>query len=177
MEVALVLSKEHHTLPLAEVEAVLDAEGMNYLVKKDKEGLLLLDLPDDHSESLIKITKRLSFTHELFKVLIRTDEHRLIAEAKKYPWNERIKSDFAVRVKKMDKKSSFDSSNLEWEMGRLIKANLDKKAQVNLKNPSLLIRIVLQDGEALIGHRIGEISKKHFFNLKPHKRPFFIRDQ
>jgi tRNA (guanine10-N2)-dimethyltransferase len=70
MEVALVLSKEHHTLPLAEVEAVLDAEGMNYLVKKDKEGLLLLDLPDDHSESLIKITKRLSFTHELFKVLI-----------------------------------------------------------------------------------------------------------
>ncbi|BDZ70566.1 TIGR01177 family methyltransferase [Methanobacterium petrolearium] len=173
MEVALVLSLEHHTLPLAEVEAVFDAEGMNYLVKKDKEGLLILDLPDVPSENLIKITKRLSFTHELFKILIRADEDRIIDEAKKYPWNEHIKSDFAVRVKKMDKKSSFDSSNLEWEMGRIIKTNLDKKAQVNLENPSFLIRIVLQDGKALIGYRIGKISKKHFFNLKPHKRPFF----
>lgn len=173
MEVALVLSQEHQTLPRAEVEAVLDVESVNYLVKKDQEGLLILDLPDCNSKNLIKIAKRLSFTHELFQVLIKTDEDRLTSEAKKISWNEFIKLDYAVRVKKMDKKSTFSASNLEWEIGGIIKADLGENAQVNLEDPSVFIRIILQEGEALLGHRIGKISKKHFFNLKPHKRPFF----
>jgi tRNA (guanine10-N2)-dimethyltransferase len=173
MEVALVLSREHQTLPRAEVEAVLETERMNYLVKKEQEGLLILDLPDESPKNLFKIVRRLSFTHEIFQVLIWTDEDRLTAEVEKFPWSEIIKSDYAVRVKKMDKKSTLNTSSLEWKVGGIIKDDLGEKAQVKLKNPSFLIRIVLLDGEALLGHRIGEISKKHFFNLKPHKRPFF----
>jgi tRNA (guanine10-N2)-dimethyltransferase len=173
MEIALVLSQEHETLPLAEVEAVLECEGINYTIKKDQEGLLLLDLSDEDLVNLPKISRRLSFTHEIFHVLIRTTDDNLISQAMNFHWSEIITLDYAVRVKKMDKKSVFNTSNLEWEIGGIIKTNLGEKAQVNLENPAVLIRIVLLDGEAILGYQVGEISKKHFFNLKPHKRPFF----
>ena len=173
MEIALVLSKEHQTLPLAEVEAVLECEGISYSIIKDHEGLLLLNLNEKYLKNLPNIAARLSYTHELIHILIKTDEDKLISEAKNCRWNEYILSDYAVRVKKMDKKSTHNTSDLEWEMGSIIKKNLGQNARVKLEDPSTLIRIVLQDGMALLGYRIGQISKKHFFNLKPHKRPFF----
>ncbi len=173
MEVALLLSQEHETLPRAEVEAVLECEGINYHILKDRQGLLLLDLSEEHGKNLPEISRRLSFTHEIFHVLIRTNENNLISQARTYPWGEVVKSDYAVRVKKIDKKSAYNSSNLEWEIGGIIKTNLGENAQVKLENPSVLIRIVLMGGEAIMGYKVGEISKKHFFNLKPHKRPFF----
>lgn len=173
MEVALILSQEHPTLPRAEIEAVLECAGMDYQIITDREGLLILDLPDETQKDLTNLARRLSFTHELFHVLIRTGEDHLITEAENFPWNNIITSDYAVRVKKMDKKSSFNTSNLEWEMGGIIKTNLGEHVRVKLENPSIFIRIVLLEGEALLGYRIGEITKKHFYNLKPHKRPFF----
>jgi tRNA (guanine10-N2)-dimethyltransferase len=45
MEIALLLSKEHPTLPLAEVRAVLECEGIKYYIKEKQEGLLILEIP------------------------------------------------------------------------------------------------------------------------------------
>lgn len=173
MEIALVLSKEHQTLPLAEIEAVFECEGINYSIIKDREGLLLIDLNEKYLKNLPDIAARLSFTHEMIHIIIRTDEDKLISEAKNCLWNQYIPSDYAVRVKKMDKKSTHNTSDLEWEMGSIIKTSLGENAKVKLEDPSTLIRILLQDGMALLGYRVGKISKKHFYNLKPHKRPFF----
>jgi len=173
MEIALMLSKEHTTLPRAEVEAVLECEGINYHIKEEREGLLILDIPNETPDNMLEIIKRLSFTHEVFQILLETDEDKLIMEMEKYPWNDIVKSDYAVRVKKVDKKSQFNTSKLEWEMGGIIRAKVKPDIRVNLEDPSILIRTLLRDGKAIVGQRIGQISKKHFFNLKPHKRPFF----
>ena len=173
MEIALILSQEHQTLPRAEVEAVLECEGINYSIVKDQGGLLLFNLPEKYLKNLPNIARRLSFTHEMIHIIIRTNEDTLIPEAKNCHWNEYIRSDYAVRVKKMDNKSTYNTSSLEWEMGSIIKNTVGENAIVKLKDPSILVRIVLQDGMALLGYKIGQISKKHFYNLKPHKRPFF----
>ena len=85
MEIALVLSKEHPTLPRAEVLAVLECEGIEYRVKKDQEGLLVLDLNEENPDNLTDIIRRLAFTHEVFHVLIETDEDELISKAKELP--------------------------------------------------------------------------------------------
>ncbi|MDD3753340.1 MAG: TIGR01177 family methyltransferase [Methanobacterium sp.] len=174
MEVALILSQEHPTLPKAEVEAVLECEGITYSVVKDCGGLLLLSIPDKYLKNLTNISRRLSYTHEMIHIIINADENKLISEAKNCPWKKYVLSDYAVRVKKMDRKSSLKTSDLEWEMGSIIKKTLGKNAQVKLKDPSILIKIILQDGMAFVGYKIGQISKKHFYNLKPHKRPFFF---
>ncbi len=173
MEIALILSKEHQSLPQAETKAVLECKGIDYSIIKDHEGLFLLNLPETHLKILPDIASRLSFTHEMIKVIIRTEEDELIPQAKNCLWDEQILSDYAVRVKKMDKKSTLSTSNLEWEIGGIIKADLGENAIVRLDDPSTMIRIILQDGMALLGYRVGQISKKHFYNIKPHKRPFF----
>jgi tRNA (guanine10-N2)-dimethyltransferase len=172
MEIALLLSQEHTTLPLAEVESVLECEGINYHIKEEGEGLLILDIPNETPDNMMKVIKRLSFTHEVFQILISADEDKLISEMEKYPWADVVKSDYAVRVKKMDKKSQFNTSKLEWEMGSIIN-KATPEARVNLDDPSIFIRTVIKNGKVIVGQRIGQISKKHFFNLKPHKRPFF----
>ncbi|AUB61304.1 MAG: TIGR01177 family methyltransferase [Methanobacterium sp.] len=173
MEIALLLSKEHPTLPLAEVRAVLECEGIKYYIKEKQEGLLILEIPLESPENMSGIIKRLSFTHEVFQILIEVDEEQLLGKTKEYPWDNIVKSDYAVRVKKMDKKSHFNTSKLEWEMGSIIKDNVASEIRVNLENPSTFIRTVLINGKAFVGQRMGQISKKHFFDLKPHKRPFF----
>ena len=173
MEVALILSQEHQTLPKAEVEAVLECEEITYSIKKYCDGVLLLNIPEKYLKNLPNISRRLSYTHEMIHIILSADENKLLSEAKKCPWEKYVQSDYAVRVKKMDRRSSHNTSNLEWEVGSIIKKTLGKNARVKLKDPSILIRIILQDEMALLGYRTGQISKKHFYNLKPHKRPFF----
>jgi tRNA (guanine10-N2)-dimethyltransferase len=173
MEIALLLSKEHSTLPRAEVDAVMDCEGVKYHLKMEQEGLLILDIPHKNPEDLERVIERLSYTHEVFQILLQVDENDLLTEAEKYPWDEIVSSSYAVRVKKMDKKSKLNTSKLEWDLGGIIKSRVSDHVRVNLENPSTFLRVVLKDGQAIAGNQIGKISKKHFFNLKPHKRPFF----
>jgi len=173
MEIALLLSKEHSTLPPAEVDAVMDCEGIKYHIKMDQPGLLILDIPHKNPEEMERVIERLSYTHEVFQVLLWVDENDILTESEKYPWDKIISSSYAVRVKKMDKKSKRNTSKLEWDLGRIIKSRVGDQVMVNLENPSTFIRVILKDGQAIVGNRIGKISKKHFFNLKPHKRPFF----
>jgi tRNA (guanine10-N2)-dimethyltransferase len=173
MEVALVISREHPTLPQAEVEAVLQAEQLKYKVKEELNGLLILKLSQRFLETLPIIAQRLSFTHEILRVLILTPEKHLIKEAKQYPWKEIITAEYAVRIKKMDKNSIYNTSKLERKIGDIIKITIGGNASVNLDDPSIFIRIILLNKRALVAHRIAAISKKHFFQLKPHKRPFF----
>lgn len=173
MEIALVLSREHPSLPRAELEAVLQTEGVTYQIVKDENGLIVLEIPDKFMKAIPEVAQRLSFTHEIFQVLIKTPETQLATGAKKYPWNNVITSNYAVRVKKMDGYSNINTTVLEREIGGIIKEKVDEGVGVRLENPSIFVRIVLLNKMALIGNRIVKISKKHFFELKPHKRPFF----
>jgi tRNA (guanine10-N2)-dimethyltransferase len=173
MEVTIVLSREHPTLPQAEVEAVLQAEKLKYNVQKNLNGLLILHLSQNFLKILPTIALRLSFTHEILQVLFQTPEKHLIKLSKQYKWIDIVKADYAVRVKKLDRTSIYNTSELEREIGEIIKINVGEKSIVNLDDPSILIRIILFNKNALVGHRIATISKKHFFKSKPHKRPFF----
>ncbi len=172
MEIVLILSQEHQTLPKAEIEAVLKAESIPFNFQNQYEGVLILNVPDEYSKSLKTFGKRLSYTHEVCKLLIETDKIHLNSEIQKYPWKDVIIKDFAVRVKRMDKEDKFDTADVEWEIGGLINNNIDW-ATVNLKDPSCFLRLIFINGKILVTERLFKIEKKHFYNLKPHKRPFF----
>lgn len=171
MEIALIPSLEHPTLPQAELEAVLEAENFNYSFRKITDGLIILEMPGEQFPELPNLVRRLSFTHEVFRVLLHTITSSWERQAEVYPWEDIIKQDYAVRVKKIVSKSNFNSLNLEKKLGGIIKRHTN--AKVNLERPHTFIRMVLNQGEVLVGDRISSVSKKHFFELKPHKRPFF----
>ncbi len=172
MEIVLILSQEHQTLPKAEIEAVLNAESIPFSFENQYEGVLILNVPDEYSKSLKTFGKRLSYTHEVCKLLIETDKVHLNSEIQTYPWKDIIIKDFAVRVKRMDKDDKFDTTDVEWEIGGLINNSIEG-AKVNLKDPSSFLRLIFINGKIFVTERLFRIEKKHFYNLKPHKRPFF----
>ncbi|HMK54820.1 MAG TPA: TIGR01177 family methyltransferase [Methanobacteriaceae archaeon] len=171
MEIAFILSLEHFTLPLAEIESALAAQNMEYIIRQVDEGLILIEIPDTEFADLPGLVRRLSFTHEVFRVLLKTDSLRWEENATNFPWKTIVKENYAVRVKKIDSKLDITSLNLEKGLGGIIK--LQTGLPVDLNNPRTFIRTVVTGDKILIGHRISSISKKHFFELKPHKRPFF----
>jgi tRNA (guanine10-N2)-dimethyltransferase len=173
MEIAFILSLEHPTLPKAEIIAVLKAVNISFTIKKDFAGLLILEIPQTFLETLITAGKRLSLTHEIFQIIINTDNSHLMMEIEEIDWNNIILNDYAVRVKKMGLKSDVNTLELEKEIGGLIKDKLGSRAKINLENPDKFLRTVLINNFAFMGLRIVKISKKHFFEKKPHKRPFF----
>jgi len=106
------------------------------------------------------------------KLLIETDKDDLNSEIQKYSWKDIITRDYAVRIKRMNKTDKFDTSEVEWELGGIIN-NLVGDVKVNLVDPSSFIRVIFIDNKILVTERLFKIDKKHFYNLKPHKRPFF----
>ncbi|MDD3984497.1 MAG: TIGR01177 family methyltransferase [Methanobacterium sp.] len=173
MEIVLILSQENKTLPKAEIEAVLNAEKIPYNFKEQYDGILILNIPQKYSNSLKILGNRFSYTHEICKLLIETDKAHLNTEIQKYPWKDIIIKDFAVRIKRMDKNNKFDTSHLEREIGGIINKSIEGTGRVNLKNPSNFLRLIFINEKIFITERLCKIEKKHFFNFKPHKRPFF----
>jgi len=192
MEIAFILSLEHPTLPKAELKAVFEAENLPFIIKEEFDGFLILEIPEEScrycdNEIFKKKTyketynslERLALTHEGFQILISTNKANLIEKVQKYPWEEVITGDYAVRVKKKrfnsgkKSKSEIDTLGLEKQIGGLIRHKLGEDARVNLENPEVFIRTVIIGDRVFMGPRLIKISKKHFFELKPHKRPFF----
>jgi tRNA (guanine10-N2)-dimethyltransferase len=172
MEIVLIMSQEHTTLPKAEIKAVLKAEKIPFKIKNEYAGVLTIDIPDEFLESLKIIGKRFSYTHEICRLIIETDKKHLNSEIEAYPWNDIIVKDYAVRIKRMDKNDKFDTTKVEWEIGAIINDGV-KCVNVNLKDPSNFLRLIFLDEKVLVTERIFKVEKKHFYNLKPHKRPFF----
>ncbi len=173
MEIVLIMSQEHFTLPKAEIEAVLNAESVPFRVKKEYNGILILDVPKKHAESIKTIGKRFSYTHEVCNLIMETDKNHLNSEIEKYPWDDLITKDYAVRVKRMDKNDKFDTTEVEWEVGGIINSMVGGGITVNLKDPSNFLRLIFLDEKIFVTERLFKVEKKHFYNLKPHKRPFF----
>ncbi len=173
MEIVLIMSQEHSTLPKAEIEAVFKAENVPYNIINQYGGVLIVDVPDGHLKSIEEIGKRLSYTHEICKILISTDKDHLNSTIQNYPWNDIIKKDYAVRIKRMDKNVKFDTTEVEWDIGGIINRNVSEDVRVNLKDPTSFLRIIFFEDVIFVTERIFKIEKKHFYDLKPHKRPFF----
>lgn len=172
MEIIFLMSKEHPTLPAAEIEAVLNSENIKYNISSHDNGILILNVPDELLNSIKTVKNRLAYTHEVCRLLIETDKSQLNSEVQKYPWNNILEKDYAVRVKRMDKTDKFDSSKVEWDIGGIIKSS-NPNVKVNLKDPTNFIRIIFTDSKVYVTERVFKVGKKHFHNLKPHKRPFF----
>ncbi len=176
MEIAFILSLEHETLPEAELKAVLKAEDIQYKFKRKYNGFLIIDIPGDNLQNSLEDFKsslsRLSMTNEAFQILITTDTDELLNRVNEYPWNNLITDEYMVRVKNKEK-YEVNTLKLEKAIGGVIKDKTGGKFKVNLEDPGIFIRTIIFDDKAFLGLRLVKIPKKHFFNLKPHKRPFF----
>ncbi|BDH79399.1 MAG TPA: TIGR01177 family methyltransferase [Methanothermobacter sp.] len=167
MEIAVILSGEHKTLPPSEVKNLLEAENAKYRIKYHRDKLMTLEVQADKIPTL----SRLAYTHEISQIISKTTPENLDKTIKSIPWERLIEGDFAVRAKKIEK-IPIDSPIIEKKVGAMIKEG-HPHFQVNLENPRTLIRLIIEKDKIFITKRLYKIDKKHFNSAKPHKRPFF----
>lgn len=208
MELLLIQSQEHETLPLAELKAVLTTEKIDCELEVITFGLILLrSLKNkDFYKNYKILTRRLAYTHEIHELILHTsinnseelisnnvpeeimDMDNLKNEFKAIDWNKYIFKDFVVRIKRYEK-VEIDTSAIERRLGHFILTSDDGPEniladnfennskinffKVNLTKPESFIRVVATKKEIFAGIEKFKINKKHFQELKPHKRPFF----
>ena len=173
MEIIFILSGEHETLPKAEITACFQAENVSFKDKYHDQGILILEIDDNDAHIIDIIGKRIAYTHEVCKLLFETDISNLDENIQNYPWEKVIPNDYAVRVKKIGLDPNFNSQTMEIQIGAIIKRSLGEKAKVNLENPETFLRTIVINDRVIISERLIKRAKKHYYELKPHKRPFF----
>jgi len=172
LELIIIQSQEHETLPNAELKAVITCEKIATTIETQTKGLVLLKSieNEDFLRSYEVLIKRLAYIHEFDEVILKTDLNNMISDFSKIKWDKYIDNSYAVRVKKFES-DNLDSIAIEKNLGAIIKKNHDFK--VNLENPNSFIRVIISKDDVFIAIRRLKVNKKHFYNMKPHKRPFF----
>ena len=173
MDIVFILSGEHKTLPKAEIIACLQAENVSFTIKFHEFGILILKILNKDSKIIESIGNRIAYTHEVCKLIIETDTANLYESVEKHQWNKIILKNYAVRVKNVIPNIDFDSQAMEIQIGGIIKQSLGNNVKVNLENPETFLRCIVINNKIFISERIVKRVKKHYFTLKPHKRPFF----
>jgi tRNA (guanine10-N2)-dimethyltransferase len=159
------LSKEQHTLPVAEIFACLDAEDTPYTVVDSNEDVLLVDVTA--KASLIpNLTERLAFTFVIDELLYTSlaTIHDIIEKAENHPLS--MNGTIAIRCK--SRIPSLDSPQVIDRLGDVY----TKNRKVNLNNPEIELRALITEKTAYVGIKKAEINTSYFEHRRGHLRPF-----
>lgn len=172
MELLCIQSQEHDKLPLAELKAVIECENMELNISKITEGLILLtDISNENLDDYYQtFVRRLGYTHEVDEVILKSSIDKLEKDILAIDWSRYISENFAVRVKRFN--SPIDTVAIERKVGSLILSKCEN-IKVKLKKPDSLIRLIAHEDAIYISIEKFKLNKKHFEEIKPHKRPFF----
>ncbi len=185
MEITVILSQENETLPKAELLARLKTLEIGYEIINEYPGVIELDVDAD-KERIIELGSHLGYTHEILLTLSKTTPEELETAVPDIDWKKEIQDSFKVRVKRMGN-GEVDKDKIERNIGGYIKQ--DCQMPVSLDNAVHTIKLVYTDPkvvvnefkeERVVGYNkviitqlLIEQDKRHFFDNKPHKRPYF----
>lgn len=143
------------------------------LIKPKKFFLIddLFFLEKKYSKKLISfLSKRLGFSHSIYRLIFFSDKYSLIKKIEFFNWNKVYKKDFCVRY--------HGKSFNEREIANIIYKLLDnlrrnKKPKVNLKKPNTKIVFFEKSNKEIIGSLFLCDIDKSYNKRKAHLRPGF----
>jgi len=169
-----LLSGEHETLSISELEAILEAEGYAFKTLEKLDQVLRLEADLACVEA---VKHRAALTRvcglELFNCEAETS--KIVRTTSSTSLNEVLKEkeSFAVRVKRIKNYApKIDAMTLERKLGAII-LKKEAKAKVNLKAPDKTFTGILTDGKFVFGVKLAEILPKPFVERRPTKKLFF----
>lgn len=185
MEITVILSQENETLPKAELLARLETLGIKYNILNEYPGVVELDV-DATKEKIIELGSHLGYTHEILQTISKTTPSNLQKTVENIDWLKYIQKSFKVRVKRMGN-GNVNKDDIERTIGGYIKQ--ETNVPVSLDNAISTIKLIFTNPEqvvneyketsikkyrkVIISQLLVEQNKKHFFDNKPHKRPYF----
>jgi len=169
-----LLSGENETLPAAELQAILQAEGYSYKIIENLDQVMRLDSDPNSAKT---IQNRSAYTMasalELFNCKAQEAEIRKTANATNFKKVVNEGETFAVRIKRVKEYSEKSyTMNLERKLGKHI-LNNTTKTKVNLEKPDRTCFGVLTSNKFIFGLKLTEITPKTFSDRRPRKKPFF----
>lgn len=165
MKLLFELSKEHATLPCAEVLATLNAEHMNSTFISSNEDVLIVETkPQD--TGIQRLAERLAFTFMIDELLFSCPAtvDDIIKNAEKHP----LPGEGSIAIRCKNRSTHIRSEQLIDQLGDIY----TKKRHVNLTNPDNELRAVVSENTAYLGVKKAGIETSHFQQRRGHLRPF-----
>ncbi len=170
MLLAFELSGEHDTLPKSEAIACLESLKADFKIHLSLDMCLVVDLKNN-AENLIEVlSKRLSMTHHIIKVLgiggsgeegiLRLVNSSLVD----------FEGTYSIRLRSIKEYSRINTELMEKQLGEIF---YKRGFHANLKNPKMQFRVLLTEDKSIFGYIAGSIDRSAFEARKPHYRPFF----
>ena len=168
-----LLSGEHQTLPVSEIQAILEAEGYNYRILEKLTQVLRLEA-DANIIKAVKFRSAMArvLCQEIFNCEAQLSE--ILANIRSASLEEFIEGEsFAVRVRKIrGVVPELTGVELERKLGEKILEKVEN-TKVDLTNPQKIFFGVLTDKRFIFGLKKAEIIPKPFSERRPRRRPFF----
>ncbi|HIH00405.1 MAG TPA: methyltransferase domain-containing protein [Thermoplasmata archaeon] len=165
MRLLFELSKEHTTLPTAEVLASLIAEGIDASVINSNEDVLLVET-ETNDDGIKQLAERLAFTFMIDELLFCCPA--TIDEILQNAQNHQLSSEGSLAIRCKNRSTHIDSEHLIDQLGDIY----TKNRQVNLTNPDIELRAVITDSAAYLGIKKAGIDTSYFQQRRGHLRPF-----
>lgn len=185
MEITIILSQENETLPKAELISRLETLNISYEILEEYPGVIVLDV-DANMDEVKELGEHLAYSHEVLENIKHSTIEEIKSDAKQINWADIIDDSFKVRVRRIGN-GPIARDDLERNIGGIIKQSSDMP--VSLDNSAYTIKLIFTDptehvnehkelsilryNKVIIAKSIVEQDKKHFFDNKPHKRPYF----
>jgi tRNA (guanine10-N2)-dimethyltransferase len=169
-----VLSGEHHSLPAAEIRAILESEGIPYRSENEDYRLLILT----SASRALKLVSERSLMYDQCGVVLdecAADEREIETFVKNQPLDNlsREANDFAVRSARIGGVArSINRVSLERDVGAFIK-DVVPRLKVKLKDPDLTFVCILHGSKFLFGLSGFKKPSGLMAPRRPRKRPVF----
>ena len=165
MKLMFELSKEHTTLPSAEVIACLEAEAISFSMITSNEDVLVVDITSDDIV-IQRLAQRLAFSFVIDELMFfcpaTLDD--IVRNAKQHPLT--IGGSIAIRCN--NRLSALSSKTLIDRLADIY----TKNRVVNLVCPDIELRAVLTKTTAYVGIKKATLSSGDFQQRRGHLRPF-----
>lgn len=169
-----LLSGEHPTLPIAELKAILEAEGFKYRESAQFPQVAILDTDEGCIEPIVSRSSMVKACGiELFHC--EADRKEIYEKVKAVNVEKFVKpgESFAVRIRRIQLSSpELRTDLLEREIGEFLLESFPFM-KVDLKRPSKTFFGILSGESFIFGLKMAEIPTMGFRDRSPMRRPFF----
>ena len=160
------LSKDHKTLPTAEVLSCLKAEKISYKTLYSNKNVLVIDT-DNNYEKIKLIAIRLSSSFYIDEFLFSCPPS--LDTIKKVALENNIRKKGSIAVKHLNRSTKINSQDIVKTLSKVY----TKNRKVNLEKPDIEVRAVITDSKVYVGLKLFKINRSQYEQRKVQFRPFF----
>lgn len=160
------LSKEHKTVPKAEILASLQSENINYNIFESNEDVLIIETASKENK-FMELSNRLSYTFFIDKFFFSCEP--IIQQIKSRSLKSNLVKGGSIAVRYKNRSDNISSQPIVKTLADIYTKNRD----VALENPDNEIRSLITDSKIYVGLKVAEINRSQFEERKIQYRPFF----